>query len=122
MVKKFFNFGLLLVLASVVLCSCAIRIASTTQFYEFAHNSTLNNSTNGRIYVLRSKSMLGAAVTTSIFCNNVLIGSTGNGGYLCWDMPEGKYRIATAQHNLSGTVGVAAGEEIQKMERMQSEN
>ena len=56
--------------------------------------------------------MLGAAVTTAIFCDNVRIGSTGNGSYLCWDMPEGKYRIATAQHTISGVVKAAAGEEF----------
>jgi hypothetical protein len=111
MIKRFFQFGLLLVLASVVLSSCALRIASTTQIYEYSHNTAMNNS-NGRIYVIRSKSMLGAAVTTTIFCNNVRIGSTGNGSYLCWDMPEGQYRIATAQHVLSGKTGVAEGEEF----------
>ena len=96
----------LLVLASAVLCSCA----STTQFYEYTHKSAINDSKYGRIYVMRKKSMLGAAVTTYIFCNNVRIGSTGNGSYLCWDMPEGTYRIATTQHVISGKVGVA-GEE-----------
>jgi len=107
-INRFFKFCLLLILASGVLCSCA----STTQFYEYTHKSTINDSKYGRIYVMRKKSMLGAAVTTYIFCNNVRIGSTGNGSYLCWDMPEGTYRIATVQHTLSGKAGVAEGEEF----------
>ena len=90
------------------LSSCA----STKQFYGYTHNSSLDNS-KGRIYVMRPSSMVGAAVKTSVFCDDVLIGNTGNDSYLCWDMPEGTYRIATTQHKHQTTaLGTAGDEEV----------
>ncbi len=86
--------------------------ASTKQYQSFTHNSSLDNS-KGRIYVIRPSGMTGAAVKTSIYCDDVLIGNTGNNSYLCWDMPEGTYRIGTTQHTrLYGDAAIgSAGEE-----------
>ena len=90
----------------VFLTSCV----PTKQFCVYTHNSMLDNS-KGRIYVMRPSSMVGSAVKTSIFCDGVLIGNTGNGSYLCWDMPSGMCRIATTQHKHQTTALGTAGEE-----------
>lgn len=76
-----------------LLSSCA----STKQYSAFTHNSSIDNS-KGRIYVVRPKGMTGAAVKTKVYCNETLIGTTGNGSYLCFDMLEGTYHIGTTQH------------------------
>lgn len=88
MKNKIIFIGLLL----AILTSCA----STKQYQAFTHNAALDN-TKGRIYVIRPSGMTGAAVKTKIYCNGVLTGTTGNNSYLCWDAPEGIYRIGTTQ-------------------------
>jgi hypothetical protein len=91
-----------------LLSSCA----STKQYSAFTHNSSIDNS-KGRIYVVRPKGMTGAAVKTKVYCNETLIGTTGNGSYLCFDMLEGTYHIGTTQHTrlYSGAAIGSAGEE-----------
>lgn len=99
-------FGMFLIMLS----SCA----STKQYQSFTHNTALPD-TKGRIYVIRPSGMTGAAVQTSIYCDDVHIGKTGNNSYLCWDMPEGTYQIGTTQRTRlygDGAVGSGSDEDV----------
>lgn len=100
------------ILISILLSTISISCVSTKQYQVFTHEKEIN-LTKARIYVMRPSSMLGASVKTSIFCNDVLIGNTGNDSYLCWDVPEGVYTIGTTQFAHAGiTLGAAAGEDV----------
>lgn len=91
----------------LVLASCA----TTKQFQPFTHSTELEK-TKARIYVVRP-GFAGGAVSTSVFCNDVLIGKTGGNGYLCWDVTEGKYRIGNTQLIHAGaTLGTAHNEDL----------
>jgi hypothetical protein len=98
----------ILILITIILTfSCA----STKQFQKFTHNSPIENKM-ARIYIIRP-GFAGGAVSTSIFCNDILIGKTGGNGYLCWDVEEGKYTIGNTQLIHSGsTLGSANSEDI----------
>ena len=86
----------------------------TKQFVKFSHDKTLE-SNKGRIYIIKP-SFVGGGVKTSIFCNDVLVGSTLNGSYLCWDTDEGTNVIGNTQfvHNGS-TLGAGSGEDVFKI-------
>lgn len=100
--KKISIFCLLL---SIISC------APTKQFVAFSHNKPIE-SNKGRIYVIKP-AFVGSAVKTAIFCNDVLVGNTANGSYLCWDVEEGIYIIGNTQHVHNGTtLGAASGEDI----------
>jgi hypothetical protein len=96
-----------IIMSILLLTSCA----TTKQFQNFTHNKTLENN-KARIYVIRT-GFSGGAVSTSLFCDDVLIGKTGGNGFLCWDVEEGKHTIGNTQliHNGS-TLGAAKSEDL----------
>lgn len=97
----------LIILIVLFLNSCA----STKQFQNFTHNKVLDNN-KARIYVIRT-GFSGGAVSTSLFCDDVLIGKTGGNGFLCWDVEEGKHRIGNTQLIHAGaTLGAANNEDL----------
>ena len=98
------------VLSIILLTSCF----STKQYVKFTHETPIEESTNkGRIYVIRSEKLVSAAVKTSIFCNDELIGNNGANSFFCWDVDEGTYRIGTTQFVHAGaTMGTAFGEDV----------
>ena len=94
---------------------CALVLAfgcsPTKQFVAFTDGNPIENN-KGRIYVIKP-AFAGSAVKTAIYCNDVLIGNTANGSYLCWDVEEGMYTIANTQHVRSGnTLGTGSGEDV----------
>jgi len=96
-----------ILLLTILLASCA----TSKQFENFTHNKELK-SNKARIYVIRT-GFSGGAVSTSLYCNNLLIGKTGGNGFLCWDVEEGKHTIGNTQliHNGS-TLGSANNEDL----------
>lgn len=96
-----------ILLIILLLDSCA----STKQFQNFTHNKILDNN-KARIYVIRT-GFSGGAVSTSLFCDDVLIGKTGGNGFLCWDVEEGKHIIGNTQLIHAGaTLGAANNEDL----------
>lgn len=96
-----------IIMSILLLTSCA----TTKQFQNFTHNKELE-SNKSRIYVIRT-GFSGGAVSTSLFCDNVLIGKTGGNGFLCWDVEEGKHTIGNTQLIHAGaTLGAANNEDI----------
>ena len=90
-----------------ILASCA----TSKQFQQFTHASVLD-ANKARIYVIRT-GFSGGAVSTSLFCDDVLIGKTGGNGFLCWDVEEGKHVIGNTQLIHAGaTLGAAHNEDI----------
>jgi hypothetical protein len=91
----------------IIITSCA----PTKQFVAFQHNNPIEDS-KGRIYVIKP-AFVGSAVKTAIFCNDILVGNTANGSYLCWDVEEGICVIGNTQHVHNGTtLGSASGEDV----------
>lgn len=92
---------------AIAFASCA----STKQYVSFTHDKPLEKG-KGRIYVIKP-GFAGSAVKTSIFSDNVLVGSATNGSYLCWDVAEGMHTIGNTQFAHAGaTLGAGAGEDI----------
>jgi hypothetical protein len=99
-----------LIICAILLISCA----PTKQFVAFSHDKMLDNN-KGRIYVIKP-SFVGSAVKTAIFCNDILIGNTINGSYLCWDIEEGTYVLGNTQFAHNGTtLGAGSGEDVFKI-------
>lgn len=91
----------------LILASCA----TTTQFQKFTQSTEIEKN-KARIYIIRP-GFKGGAVSTSIFCNDILIGKTGGNGFLCWDVEEGKYTIGNTQLIHAGsTLGSANNEDV----------
>jgi hypothetical protein len=100
--KKYF-----LILTLITIAGCA----PTKQFQKLTHNTELANE-KARIYIIR-RGFAGGAVSTSVYCNNVLIGKTGGNGFLCWDVEEGKHVIGNTQLIHAGaTLGSAHNEDL----------
>jgi hypothetical protein len=98
---------IVLLLLTLITFSCA----TTKQFQNFTHNKALD-SNKARIYVIRT-GFSGGAVSTSLFCDDVLIGKTGGNGFLCWDVEEGKHTIGNTQLIHAGaTLGAAKSEDL----------
>jgi hypothetical protein len=84
-------------IASLFLVGCA----STVQRVPMPDQSKgVEDSAKGRIYVMRATSFAGA-VGVNITDNGVPIGSTGAGGYLCWEREPGDVIVAAAVENTS---------------------
>ena len=98
---------LLFTFVFIIIISCS----PTKQFVAFTDGNTIEKN-KGRIYVIKP-AFAGSAVKTAIYCNDVLVGNTANGSYLCWDVEEGMYTIGNTQHVHSGnTLGTASGEDV----------
>lgn len=96
-----------LFLILLISASCA----STRQFQPFTHDNVLD-SNKARIYVIRT-GFSGGAVSTSLFCDDILIGKTGGNGFLCWDVEAGKHTIGNTQIINAGiTLGAANHEDL----------
>lgn len=96
-----------IIISILLLTSCA----TTKQFRNFTHNKELDKD-KSRIYVIRT-GFSGGAITTSLFCDDVLMGKTGGNGFLCWDVEEGKHVIGNTQIiNAGVTLGAAYNEDL----------
>ena len=96
-----------ILLSILLLTSCA----TTKKFQNFTHNEELSKD-KARIYVIRT-GFSGGAVSTSLFCDDILIGKTGGNGFLCWDVVEGKHTIGNTQLIHAGaTLGAANNEDL----------
>jgi hypothetical protein len=82
--------------ALIILTSCG----ATKQFASFTHDQPLKEG-KGRIYVIKP-SFEWAGMRCSIYCDNVLVGTTKNGSYLCWDVTDGMHIIGNTMFNLLG--------------------
>lgn len=99
---------ILLIISLMIL---TISCSPTKQFVAFSHSQPIEGN-KGRIYVIKP-AFVGSAVKTAIYCNDVLVGNTANGSYLCWDVEEGMYIIGNTQHVHNGTtLGSASGEDV----------
>lgn len=83
-----------------VLCS-ALGCASTKQYVSMPDQSLLlENPGQSRIYVMRP-AFVGAAIPMGVRDGDILIGSTGSKGYLCWEREPGITKIASKSENTS---------------------
>jgi hypothetical protein len=70
--------------------------ASGVRHSEMASSIPSLKSGEGRVYFLRSASMLGAAVQPDLRLNNDVVGESKPGGFFFVDRPAGKYVAAAA--------------------------
>jgi hypothetical protein len=70
--------------------------ASGVRHSEMASSIPSLKSGEGRVYFLRSASMLGAAVQPDLRLNNEVVGESKPGGFFFVDRPAGKYVAAAA--------------------------
>lgn len=63
-------------------------------------SKAIEDSSKGRIYVIRSSS-LGGAVGMSVADGGNLVGKTGPGSYLCWEREPGDVIVSSTSENTS---------------------
>jgi len=78
--------------AVVALAGCA---ATGAKYDQMAAAMPTLKAGEGRIYFLRSSSMLGAAVQPEIKLNGQVVGKSQPGGFFYVDRPAGKYAATT---------------------------
>jgi hypothetical protein len=94
----------------IILTSCG----ATKQFVPFTHDQPLKDG-KGRIYIIKP-SFEWAGLRYPIFCDNVLVGSTKNGSYLCWDVKDGMHIIGNTHFTHSNSkLGSDSAENIVKI-------
>lgn len=85
-------------------CACSLLLvgcASTKQFVPMPNQAqSIENTNKGRIYVMRP-SALGSAVGMNVADGGNPIGSTGPGGYLCWERDPGDVLVSSTSENTS---------------------
>ncbi|WP_020423845.1 MULTISPECIES: DUF2846 domain-containing protein [Cupriavidus] len=85
--------------------------ASGVKHSEMAASIPTIKQGEGRIYFLRSASMLGAALQPDIRLNDQVVGESKPGGFFFVDRPAGKYVAATAtETEKTLSFGLDAGE------------
>jgi hypothetical protein len=90
-----------LYLAGCIACLFLVGCASTVQHVSMPDQSkAVEDPAKGRIYVMRPSSF-GAAVSMNITDNGAEIGSTGPGGYLCWEREPGDVILSSSSENTS---------------------
>jgi hypothetical protein len=88
---------LLAVAATLFLVGCA----GTHQYLPMPDQAkTLEDPAKGRIYVLRPSSF-GGAVGMNVSDGGNPVGSTGPGGYLCWEREPGDVVVSSTSENTS---------------------
>ena len=79
-------------LAAVLMTGCA----TGPKYAEVAQSIPTLKAEQGRIYFLRSSSIVGAAVQPEIRLNNDVVGKSQPGGFFYVDRPAGQYIAATS--------------------------
>ncbi len=87
---------------SLLMAGCA----SGVKHAEMASSIPTLKQGEGRIYFLRSASMVGAAVQPDIRLNNQVVGESKPGGFFFVDRPAGKY-VAAASTETEKTLSLA---------------
>ncbi len=77
---------------TVLMAGCA----SGVKYSEMASTIPTLKADQGRVYFLRSSSMVGAAVQPDIKLNNEVVGESKPGGFFFVDRPAGKYAVSTS--------------------------
>ncbi|CAE6859444.1 hypothetical protein R75461_07903 [Paraburkholderia nemoris] len=104
---KFYRTVLLASSVALLAAGCA----SGPQYKEMAGSIPTLTADHGRIYFLRSNSIVGAAIQPQIKLNGTAIGHSKPGGFFYIDEPAGQYTVST-QTETEKTVSFAldAGE------------
>ena len=90
-----------LALASCVAALFLAGCAGSRQYVPMPDQSkTVEDPSKGRIYVMRPTSF-GGAVSMNITDGGNPIGSTGAGGYLCWEREPGDVIVSSSSENTS---------------------
>lgn len=106
MKRTFLKFGL--AAAVVALAGCA---ATGAKHGEMAASLPSLKPGEGRIYFLRSSSMLGAAVQPDIRLNGQVVGTSKPGGFFFVDRPAGNYvAAASTETEKTASFTLQAGE------------
>lgn len=79
-------------LCATVLAGCA---ATGAKFDEASKAMPTLQAGSGRVFFLRSSSMMGAAIQPDIRLNGQVVGASKPGGYFYVDRPAGNYSAAT---------------------------
>lgn len=91
-----------------VLAGCA---ASGAKYDEVASSMPSLKADQGRVYFLRSSSMVGAAVQPDIRLNGEVVGTSKPGGFFYVDRTAGNYTASTStETEKSASFSLAAGE------------
>lgn len=91
----------------LVLAGCA----SGVKYQEMASTMPTLQAEQGRIYFLRSSSMLGAAIQPEIRLNGEVVGTSKPGGFFFVDRPAGTFTAATStETEKSASFSLQAGE------------
>lgn len=77
---------------TVLMAGCA----SGVKYSEMSSSIPTLKADQGRVYFLRSASMLGAAVQPEIKLNSEVVGQSKPGGFFYVDRPAGKYAVSTS--------------------------
>ena len=94
-------------LVAVVVAGCA----SGVKYQDMASAMPTLKAGEGRIYFLRSSSMVGAAIQPEIRLNNQVVGSSKPGGFFYVDRPAGNYVASTStETEKSASFTLQAGE------------
>lgn len=88
-------------LARVVMAGLAVGVflggcASGVKHADMAASIPTLKAGEGRVYFLRSASMLGAAIQPDIKLNGEVVGASKPGGFFFVDRPAGKYVVSVA--------------------------
>jgi hypothetical protein len=93
---------------AAVLGGCA---ASGAKYQEMASSMPSLKAGDGRIYFLRSSSMVGAAIQPDIRLNGQVVGVSKPGGFFYVDRPAGTYSAATSTEvEKTASFALASGE------------
>ena len=93
---------------TLVLGACA---ATGAKYQEMASSMHSLKAGDGRVYFLRSSSIVGAAIQPDIRLNGQVVGSSKPGGFFYVDRPAGKYFAATStETENAASFALSAGE------------
>ena len=92
-------------------CLFLVGCATTQQFVPLPDQTqTVEDSTKGRIYVMRPAS-IGTAISMDVSDAGRIIGSTGPRGFICWEREPGDTAITSKAENTSAvSLPVKAGQ------------
>ena len=97
----------LLAVATLVVAACA----TGPKLEEAAKGFPALKAGEGRVYLYRSSSMLGAALQPSINVNGKVVGNSKPGGFVYVDLPAGPVEVTTGTEvEKKATFMLAAGE------------
>jgi hypothetical protein len=99
--------NLAITIAAIIMTGCV----GTRQYVPLPDQTkTLEDPAKARIYVMRP-SRVGTAVSMSVSDDGKLIGSTGAGGFLCWERLPGDSIVSSSSEGVSqAPLSLKAGE------------